>query len=531
MEPYSGRQIDHLAGIKRLATADSSSTAQQYAQATQFLFQRINYEKTSDIPYRSEEFKLGRMRELVRRLGDPQCQFPVVHVAGTKGKGSTAELLAQIGQAAGYRIGKFTSPHLERLEERFSINGQLCTEQETIDLVGAIAPIVREMDQGEEIGERLTFFEITTAMAFLYFARQEVDLGVIEVGLGGRLDSTNVCQPRLSIITSISRDHIKTLGADLRQIAMEKAGIIKPGIPAISGVQDPQARLVIAEIAANQSAPLWQLDRDFSVHAICDNDLASDHDPGGTDDSLLTDYLQTFEFRAGGPLSVVDLRRLQLGMKGRHQVRNASLAIMAALLLRSSPQVGEEGFHFSDEAIRQGIASTSLSARIECIATRPTIIVDVAHNDASAEALAEVVDRHFPKGRRYLVYASSTDKQHEEILSPLLPVFHQLWLTRFQNNPRSQNPAKLYELVTRLIAAESHFRCQIQPPMDDAHVVFSEAIDALGPDDLLVVTGSFFIAAEFQRFWQARQAAAPVDGAGLRSTAGVPGAGASCPPV
>lgn len=482
-----------FAGIRRLATADSSSHAQQYEQAIRFLYQRINYEKTSDIPYRSEEFKLGRMRELVRRLGDPQNDVPLVHIAGTKGKGSTAEFLSQIGQAAGYRVGKFTSPHLERLEERFSINGELCPEQQTVELVAAIRPIVETMDGECVSGDKLTFFEITTAMAFLYFAWQKVDLGVIEVGLGGRLDSTNVCQPRLAIITSISRDHVKTLGGELEQIAAEKGGIIKPGIPVVSGVQAPTARQVIGEIAANQNAKLWQLDRDFSVHPVAS--------PGPSEDGRLVSFRQTFEFRTGGPHAVPQLGPIDLTMKGSHQVRNASLAIMAALLLR------EEGFTLPDAAIRAGIAATSLTARIECIATRPTIIVDVAHNDASAKALAEVVTRHFPTGKRHLVYASSSDKQHEEILTPLLPVFDQVWLTRFQDNPRSQPPAQLYELATKLIAADNQTRCQLAPPAEEAEFAFSQALAATGPDDLLVVTGSFFIAAQFQKFWQARTVA------------------------
>ncbi|MEX0792958.1 MAG: folylpolyglutamate synthase/dihydrofolate synthase family protein [Pirellulaceae bacterium] len=488
-----------FAGIRRLATADSSSHAEQYEQAIRFLYQRINYEKTSEIPYRSEEFKLGRMRELVRRLGDPQNDIPLVHIAGTKGKGSTAELLSQIGQAAGYRIGKFTSPHLERLEERFSINGELCPEQQTVELIDLIRPIVHAMDQECVSGDKLTFFEITTAMAFLYFARQQVDLGIVEVGLGGRLDSTNVCQPRLAIITSISRDHVKTLGGELEQIAAEKGGIIKPGIPVVSGVQDPKARQVIGEIAANQNAKLWQLDRDFSVHPAAFPNQSTDalHSLDGQS----IPFRQTFAFRTGGSQAVPELGPIELIMKGSHQVRNASLAIMAALLLR------DEGFTLPDEAIRTGIAATNLAARIECIANRPTIIVDVAHNDASAKALAEVVTRHFPTGKRLMVYASSSDKQHEEILVPLLPVFDQVWLTRFQDNPRSQSPAQLHELATQLIAADNQPRCRLMPVSEIAELAFTEALAAVGPDDLLVVTGSFFIAAQFQKFWQSKIAA------------------------
>lgn len=320
---------------------------------------------------------------------------------------------------------------------------------------------------------------------------------MIEVGLGGRLDSTNVCQPRLAIITSISRDHVKTLGGELEQIAAEKGGIIKPGIPVISGVQDPRARQVIGEIAANQNARLWQLDRDFSVHPVAS--------PCPSEDGQPVPFCQTFEFRTGGPHAVPELGRIDLTMKGNHQVRNASLAIMAALLLR------EEGFTLPDTAIRAGIAATSLTARIECIATRPTIIVDVAHNDASAKALYEVVTRHFPTGKRHLVYASSSDKQHEEILAPLLPVFDQVWLTRFQDNPRSQPPAQLYELATRLVAANGLSRCQLAPPADEAEIAFTQSLAATGPDDLLVITGSFFIAAQFQKFWQSRTVATQGD--------------------
>jgi len=241
-------------------------SASDYERATEYLFRRINYERVADVAYGARQFKLARMYELLTRVGNPHLAMPIVHVAGTKGKGSTSAMIAAVLAAAGYRTGLFTSPHLASLEERIAIDGQNCTADQLVTLVHELQPIVEQMDQeaarqGEECGP--TYFELTTVMALLHFVRQRVQAAVLEVGMGGRLDSTNVCQPEVSVITSISFDHMRQLGNTLAAIAYEKAGIIKPGVPVVSGVTQDEPRHVIANVAAERKSPLVQVGRDF----------------------------------------------------------------------------------------------------------------------------------------------------------------------------------------------------------------------------------------------------------------------------
>ncbi|HIA19241.1 MAG TPA: bifunctional folylpolyglutamate synthase/dihydrofolate synthase, partial [Planctomycetaceae bacterium] len=243
-----------------------NETSEAYNNVLDFLYGRIDYER-KDTPQRTKGFKLDRMRELLRRLGNPQDSLPIIHIAGTKGKGSTAHMIVAVLSAAGLRCGLYTSPHLETLEERFVINDTICTPAELIKLVDLVSPAVSDLDKLSETDKQSvgqpTFFEITTAMALLYFQRQNVDLAVLEVGLGGRLDSTNVCQPCVSVITSISFDHVDILGNTLRMIATEKAGIIKTGVPVICGVDQTEPKETIQRIAADLDAPLWNIHDDF----------------------------------------------------------------------------------------------------------------------------------------------------------------------------------------------------------------------------------------------------------------------------
>ncbi|MEX1224089.1 MAG: folylpolyglutamate synthase/dihydrofolate synthase family protein, partial [Pirellulales bacterium] len=329
-----------------------------YKQAIDYLLGRINYERNIAVPYAERAYKLGRMRELLRRLEDPQNCFPIVHIAGTKGKGSTAEMLSRVLQAAGLRVGVYSSPHLERLEERFAVDSRPCSAEELVALVRQLQPVVELMDretaqpQIDELGP--TYFELTTAMALAHFQRRAVDVAILEVGMGGRLDSTNVCMPICSVITSISFDHTKQLGDTLAKIAAEKAGIIKPGVPVISGVDQAEPRATIADKAHQVGAPLKQVGVDFD---------------GGYADGAV-DFRQCFM----GEWQSVD--RVRLGMPGAHQACNAAVALATATFLQAYWPIPEE-------ALRRGLQAARLPARIEIIRRDPTIVLDAAHNPAS----------------------------------------------------------------------------------------------------------------------------------------------------
>src|SRR4051794_39509914 len=291
---------------------------------SEFLQQRINYERTTNVPYSAAaEFKLDRMGRLMLLLGDPHLGLKAIHIAGTKGKGSTAAMIAAILQAAGYRTGLYTSPHLKCVEERVVIDGQPCPSADFLGLAEQVMPAVEQLDREAEATGGLgpTFFEVTTAMAFLRFAQLKVDAAVLEVGLGGRLDSTNVCVPEVCIITSISFDHTKQLGNTLAAIAGEKAGIIKPGVPVVSGVIEPEPRETIAARAAAVGAPLIQrgVDFDFSIP------LTTHHSPLNTH--------QIFDYREPAP--PYRLANVQLAMLGAPQAANAAAAIAAVSSLRA----------------------------------------------------------------------------------------------------------------------------------------------------------------------------------------------------
>ena len=496
-EAPSGREVLHKppvaypmsTPVNASGAEDASGTAGPGADRTRreaalgFLFGRIDYERARNVPYRTREFKLQRMRELVAAVGDPQTAMPIVHVAGTKGKGSTAAILGAILSAAGHRTGVFTSPHLERLEERVQIDGHECSPAELIELVGLLRPTVEAMDRQAaeagpdesglpEIGP--TYFEITTAMALLHFARQKVDAAVLEVGLGGRLDSTNVCRPRVSVITSISYDHTRQLGDTLESIALEKAGIVKPGVPVISGVDQPGPRDVIRRICHERGAPLVERGVDFSFRYEPPRHLESGPAAGRLD----------FEHRTPGGTRV--WRDLALGLLGPHQAANAAVA------LATLEQLRRDGWRIPEEAWRRGLAEVRWPARVELLARRPAVIIDSAHNPASIDALLAVLDESFSVRRQLLIFAATEEKDVRAMLQRLLGRFDEVLFTRYLDNPRAVPPECLRDLGAELTGR--HWPVFARP---------AEAWDAAraraAPEDLVCVTGSFFIAAEMRR--------------------------------
>ena len=438
-----------------------------YEQGLAFWFGRVNYEQLSPKP---SDLTLERMVALLERLGNPQQNLRIVHIAGSKGKGSTSAMLASVFQQAGYRTGLFTSPHLVRVEERIQVDGLSISKEELASALDQVSGAVAELEARSPGRLPVTFFEVATALGFVHFARRRVELAVIEVGLGGRFDSTNVCRPMVSIITSISIDHTQQLGNTLARIAGEKAGIVKPGRPTISGVRGGEARAVIAETCRQRGSALQQLDGNF--HYL--------HEPG-----------QVWEYGQRLPrLQVTTARRswpaMDIGLMGEHQAANAALAVVAVEQLRA------QGLSIDDGAVVAGLAGVRWPARLEVLGRQPLVLLDCAHNLASAQALIDTLHASFPgerTGGRSLIFAGNRDKDLGGMLHLLAGHFTHIILTRFDNNPRCVPPERLLELAPKTVP------CTVCPTSEAAWL---EARTVAGPGDLICVTGSVFLAGELR---------------------------------
>lgn len=441
--------------------------------AIAWLMGRINYERTSPVPYAEQAFKLDATHELLRRLGDPQDGLKIVHIAGTKGKGSTGAMIAAALEAAGHTTGVYSSPHLDRLEERFAVGGEPCSSAELVGLVERLRPHAEAMDAESDRGP--TFFDLTTAMALAHFADRGVDAVVLEVGLGGRLDSTNVVAPALTVITSISLDHTKQLGPTRAAIAAEKAGILKPGIPCVSGVADAEAGDVIARIAELQGCPLFVRERDFQIEF--------------TDPSTVSPRRQSWVFTRTKPDGSAELIDSVIpALPGRAQARNAAVALAAL------GKLADIGWNLPIEIRRQGIAYGRLPARLERFEGEPPVVVDGAHNDASAQALAEALDEllpETPRERRVLVVAVSDDKDLGAILEPLAQRFGHVLATRYLDNPRAAYPEAI-------AAAAKRFTDLVSVEPDPAEA-FRQAKELATREGAVVFAGSLLFAAEARR--------------------------------
>jgi dihydrofolate synthase/folylpolyglutamate synthase len=437
-------------------------TIATYQQAIEFLYGRLNFEQLHSARYSTRDFKLDRMRRLLQLLGDPQNQIPVVHIAGTKGKGSTAAMIAGILSAAGYRTGLFTSPHITCVEERMQVDGVQPTPARFAELVNRLIEPIAQLD-AEDDQLSPTFFEIVTALGWLHFLDSEIDIVALEVGLGGRLDSTNICRPEVCVITNISRDHMTLLGNTLDLIAAEKAGIVKPGVPVVSGVESPEALAVIESVCQREAAPLLQLRRDFDV-----------------DIRELTPNGSRIDVRMSGGTTT----DVPVGMSGEHQAINAALATTAVGLL------AERGFPVEASAIRSGLKTVRCPLRVEQLASGPTVIVDAAHNVASVTALVETL-AIYPARRRILVFGTTQDKEYTGMLARLLPAFDAVVLTNYQRNPRFVPVSDLRAETQPLTSRPLH-------TAPDPAVAWKTAKALATADDLICITGSFFLAAEMR---------------------------------
>ncbi len=451
------------------------SGIESYDQAMQFWFGRINYERRAP---RKTDLKLDRTVALLDKVGNPHHAYPIVHIAGSKGKGSTAAMLACVLNKAGHRTGLFTSPHLNRVEERFQVDGSSIREDELIELIREVAIVVQEMDRQLPPDQHPTFFEIGTALGFLFFARRQVNVAVVEVGLGGRFDSTNVCDPTLAIITSISLDHVQQLGNHIASIAREKAGIVKPHRPTISGVLASEARDVIEQQCQERQSGLTSLERDITYQ----------YEPGViTATENILPRVQVTTQSGTWPT-------MQIGLLGEHQAANAALVVSAIEHLRKA------GFQIPDDAVASGLRDVRWPARLEVIKRSPLVVLDCAHNRASCQAGLDTLESTFweptkasggETGQRFLIFASSRDKDTDGMFEVLAPNFDRIFLTCFRDNPRCLSPEEL----ASLLAQTASVSWSISNSVEEA---WATALAQAKPEDTIFITGSVFLAGEFR---------------------------------
>ncbi|MCA9181410.1 MAG: bifunctional folylpolyglutamate synthase/dihydrofolate synthase [Planctomycetales bacterium] len=488
-----------------------------YSAALSYLYGRINYEKIGAAPYTLSYYRLDRMRKLLEILGNPHQRYSIVHVAGTKGKGTTATLLADSLRACGKRTGLYTSPHLLRLEERINYEGRSCTAAQLVGLTAAVRLAADELESGG--GERATFFELTTAMGFLHFAQQGAEAVVLEVGLGGRLDSTNVCSPAVSVVTSISLDHQAQLGNTLDSIAREKAGIVKPHIPVVCVTRAPEARAAIIEVAAAQQAPLHLIDRDFHVDWSPLLPLPNTQQVADQDSLLRLRAELTYQsLNVARRSAVASLPphhtptaeaettpssnseqppsgfegRWQTRLLGRHQADNIA-AVLATLNV-----LQQQGWKLPRAQVQRAIATTQPLARLEIVSCSPLSIIDSAHNPASITAGLETLADHFPARDLTIVFAASRDKDWSRMLELLGARASRLVLTAYRENPRALPLVELQQRAEQLQHIWSRSRHAAVPieTVDTPAAAWAHARRIAPAESIVYATGSFFLAAE-----------------------------------
>ena len=427
---------------------------QKYQETLDYLYSYIDFSLQKTSRYSPERFDLGRMWEFMALLGNLQNEYRVLHIAGTKGKGSVAALCANALQQSGLKVGLYTSPHLQDYAERMQVDGMPISHEDLVALVEEIKPNIAASPE-------ITTFEITTALAFLYFARREVEVAVMEVGLGGRLDATNVCEPDVTVITSISYDHTDFLGETLAEIAAEKAGIIKPGIPVVVSPQNEEARAAITRIAAERSAPMIE---------ICEHYL---YRPLGK--SLSGQSLEVWKAGPGEPHE-----QLSIPLLGDHQLVNAATAYSALMVAK------ENGIEVTDLGLQRGFRTVEWPARFEILRQDPALIIDSAHNRDSTQKLYNVLEDYFPGQEVVLVFGASEDKDITGMLTELKPGINQVVATK-STHPRAADPDQLVSIANKLslpaISTES-----VEEAMDEAEQLSDGK-------KIILVTGSIFVAA------------------------------------
>ncbi|MGR3292686.1 MAG: bifunctional folylpolyglutamate synthase/dihydrofolate synthase [Candidatus Scalindua sp.] len=434
-----------------------------YKQAIEFLLQTIDYEKLTQYKYDTSTFDLKRMEEMMAFAGSPHKKGRYIHITGTKGKGSTATIIASVLKAFGLKTGLFTSPHLIYLGERMKVNDRMISQNMFVQLINKLKPYIDKI-MLKNSTFMPTFFEIVTAIAFLYFERKKVDISVLEVGMGGRLDSTNIILPEISVITPIGYDHTDRLGHTLDRIAYEKAGIIKEGVPVVSSMQEPKALSVISKTCKEKNARLYLVGRDILINNI---KVAKRNGVYGTECEI-----QTWRNK---------YKNIFLPLIGRHQIENCATAIGTLEVLSETGAIKAD-----NEMVITALAKVKCPARIEVVSEKPLVVLDTAHTVSSMKILRESVKENLSFEKLIVVIGLSKDKDIAGILREIACAADYLILTR-TGNPREAEPRQM------AITAK-HF-CQKKPiVIEDIDEAFKEAKIIAKKDDLICITGSFFLA-------------------------------------
>jgi len=428
-------------------------------KAFQFLNQFTNYERQLRYPYNGWAMNLERVRILLSAVGSPEKTLPVIHIAGTKGKGSTSKFVQSILSALGYKVGLYTSPHLLKVNERIQINDNPISDLELAQAIDSLKPGVQALRENKKLGE-VTYFEILTASAFHYFSLQKVDYAVLETGLGGRYDATNVSNPKLVIITPISFDHIDILGDTLEQIALEKAMIIKPDCPVVMSLQPEPAQKVIEQRAEQVKARIFPVENYYQWRLNYINS-------------------QEMNFDLLGKRNLVGLKTKMLGPA---QMINCASAVLACDVL------AESGAKISDSTIRKGIEQALLPARFQQVQFQnKTIILDGAHNQESAKALAQTLSLIYPEKKYNFIIGLSQDKDIEGFLKELKPKAHRIIFSQ----AKLQRAVGKERLITALGESSLPVAFESEP-----HQALEKMISITSSDEIIIITGSFYLVGE-----------------------------------
>jgi dihydrofolate synthase / folylpolyglutamate synthase len=440
-----------------------------YESAVRYLLS-LGRELAAPTQAAAAKFNLENITILLERLGRPDRAYPCVHIAGTNGKGSTAAFLERILRKAGFRTGLNTSPHLERINERIRISGEDLSDERFAEIFTRIHAVIEELLAEGKLRAHPTYFECVTALAFEAFARERVDFAVIEVGLGGRLDATNVVTPVVSIITRIDFDHENFLGHSLQEIASEKAGILKARVPAVFAAQLPEARQVLLGRAKELRCPFVETSEAFRVE----------------DETVLNGCVRA---------AVVDIASrktflLEPRLAGRFQLQNALNAVAAARILQN------RSYRITDETIANGIATAEWPGRMERLQTRPDVYLDGAHNPGAARELARFLDENFVERKVYLIFGAMRDKAVDEVTGMLFPRAHEVIFTQ-PGTPRAISARQLAEM-----AGDHAKKFTV---IEDAEQALESALSKAEPEDAVFVTGSLYLVGELRHAWKTRR--------------------------